>query len=241
MGTVIRLCLAPEPDLARLLIEIRHVREPLDDRLTGRTDGSCDDSQVRRQGHGQKLHRQRRPCLNRFQFLHLRDAAWALRSPERGPPVDHLRAAAAHVRGSPPGGARPLRGVSGAGERTARRRGPPQLRRAGVSRVPAVPRSRRRFRTVAVYGVRVRSPRSLLLPREGVLPELRWAAHGRARCPSRRQGVPVGARAPVGPELAAAPPLSAGLGSRSLPRRCGAHHAGDPQRGASPVECSGAF
>ena len=118
---------------------------------------------MRFQWRGQKLRGHEPDRLESPRFLGSRYVARALRSAERGPAVDDLRTAATRVRRPPPSRARSLRDVSGAGGRLARRRGPPQLRGAGVSRLLTLWRPRRRVRPVSVYGVRVRPARAVLL------------------------------------------------------------------------------
>jgi hypothetical protein len=103
--------------------------------------------------------------------------------------------------------------------------------RCGRTRLP-------RLRAPAVYRLRVRATRPLLLQGPGLLPELRWTAHDGVAPPASSRRCRRGPRAPAGAESSVASSLSAGGGPRAGARgarRVRAGAAGFPAPPRAPV------
>ncbi len=124
-----------------------------------------------------------------------------------------------------------------------RRRLLPQRRRRSATfrraRAEPLPRVRGLGQWVCaspLWRLPLRTPRSLFVQRTRLLPDVRWPAHGRARCSPRRRGAPRRTRPPVGTELASSAPLPCGLEPRAV-SRCASGLRPRPARlSASPCQ-----
>lgn len=142
-----------------------------------------------------------------------------MRVVRRGHGLDDLPPADAGRGRTVPGGPRLLRDLPRAGGRSARRRRAAPVRRAGVSRVPALRVPRRRLRTLPLPRLWSRSAGPVFVQGSSMLSELRRASHGRTRRAPGRPRLSAGAGAAVGADAAASAAVPARVGPRPVP--CG--------------------